>query len=243
MRTLFLIGLFVLSTLSAPALDYVWWEGEAPKSQSGELKDGHVFNSPNPKLSGGKSLGGTGKAGTFVEYEITAPKEGEYFFYTRKFWHHGPFQFKWNGEGAWVKVHQNPLLDSVDLAPHCVNWVPCGKVKLRKGANALRLEAVEPYGPFVFDCFVVTSSQIIPNGTLKPGEKYNLADPGTWAFEPDVDEFKPDALNLRALLNEKVAGENGYLSVSKDGDFVDGKGKVVRIWAVNTGVQDRKSVV
>jgi hypothetical protein len=238
MRLPSLISLFLFASLPIHALDYVWWEGEAPKAQSGELKDGHVFNSPNPKLSGGKSLGGTGKAGTFVEYEIQSPKEGEYFFYARKFWHHGPFQFKWNGEGEWRKVANTPLLDSVDLAPHCVNWVPCGKVKLKKGANALRLEAVEPYGPFVFDCFVVTSSQISPNGTLKPGEKYNLADPGTWAFEPDVDEFKPDALNLRALLNEKIAGENGYLAVNKEGDFVDGKGKVVRIWAVNTGVQN-----
>ena len=228
----------LLSVPADPAIDYVWWEGETPKAQSGDLKDAHVFNSPHPRLSAGKSLGGTGKAGTFVEYVIEAPRDGEYFFYARKFWHHGPFQFRWNGEGEWRKVQNTALLDSVELSQHCVNWVPCGKVRLRKGPNAVRLEAVDPYGPFVFDCFVVSAVQLSPNGSLKPGEKYNLADPGTWAFEPDPDEYRPDALGLRTTLNEKVAGENGYLAVNKDGDFTDGKGRVVRIWAVNTGVQN-----
>lgn len=230
--------LLAATLLCSPALaiDSVWWEGEAPKAQSGELKDAHVFNSPHDRLSGGKSLGGTGKAGTFVEYDVDVPKEGEYFFYARKFWHHGPFQYRWNGEGEWRKVQNTALLDTVELSQHCINWVPCGKVKLRKGSNSVRLEAIDPYGPFVFDCFILTSAPYQPNGTLKPGEKYGLADPGTWAFEPDPDEYKPDALNLRGL-NEKVAGENGYLAVNKEGDFVDSKGRVVRIWAVNTGVQ------
>src|SRR5512136_11215 len=110
--------------LAAPRIEYVWWEGENPRAQSGELKDAHVFNSPHNRLSAGKSLGGTGKAGTFVEYEIDAPRDGEYFFYARKFWHHGPFQFKWNGEGEWRRVLNTALLDSVELSQHCVNWVP-----------------------------------------------------------------------------------------------------------------------
>jgi len=229
--------LAVLLLRPAPAPDYVWWEGEAPKAQSGELKDTHVFDSPHPRLSAGRSLGGTGKAGTFVEYEVEVSREGEYRFYARKFWHHGPFRFRWNGEGDWRTVHRAALLDTVELRQHCINWVPCGKVRLRKGTNSLRLEAVEPYGPFVLDCFVLTPGPFEPRGALKPGEKYNLADPGTWAFEPDPDDFRPDALNLRAL-NEKVAGENGYLTVDKNGDFVDGRGRPLRIWAVNTGVQN-----
>jgi hypothetical protein len=230
--------LVVSTTLPLHALDFVWWEGETPKSQSGELKDRHHFNSPHPKLSAGKSLGGSSKAGTFLEYGIEVPKAGDYFFYCRKFWHHGPFRYRWNGEGDWVTIDRKPLLDRVVLRQHCINWVPCGKVTLKEGANTVRLEAVEKYGPFVFDCFVVTSARISPNGTLKPGEKYNLADPGTWSFEPDVDEYTPDALDLRTLLNEKVAGAGGYLKVDKHGDFVDGRGRPVRIWAVNTGAQN-----
>jgi hypothetical protein len=61
-----------------------------------------------------------------------------------------------------------------------------------------------------------------------------------WAFEPSPDSFSPDALlDLRAL-NEKVAGEHGFLTRSKDGnDFIFGDGTPVRFWAVNDGVIDK----
>jgi len=224
---------------SLPALDYVWWEGEAPSASSGELKAEHWFNSPHERLSGGKSIGGDSAAGGFLEYKIDVPKAGDYAFFARKFWQHGPFKYQWNGAGDWVTVKDTALLDTVKLNEHCINWVPGGKVKLNKGANSLRLEPLEASKPFVFDCFVVVNAPFAPNGLLKPGEKFNKAEPGMWSFEPDLDEYnKADALGLRAL-NEKVAGENGYLTVDKQGDLVDGKGKSVKVWAVNTGVQER----
>lgn len=57
-----------------------------------------------------------------------------------------------------------------------------------------------------------------------------------WAFQPAKDTFSPDALvDLRGL-NEKVAGESGFVARSKDGsDFVLGGGKPARFWAVNDG--------
>lgn len=63
--------------------------------------------------------------------------------------------------------------------------------------------------------------------------------PSTWAFEPARDEFRADAvLDLRAL-NEKVAGESGFLRVDANGDFVLENGKPIRLWAVNTDVGRR----
>lgn len=225
-----------------PALDYVWWEGETPSAAQGELKDQHHFNSPHASLSGGKSIGGSSTDGGFLEYKIEVPKAGDYTFFARKFWQHGPFKYQWNGAGDWVTVKDTALLDTVKLDQHCINWVPGGKVKLKQGANTIRIEALEAGKPFVFDCFIVVNGPFAPNGTLKPGEKYNKAEAGTWSFEPDLDEYaKPDALNLRAL-NEKVAGENGWLAVDKQGDFVDGKGKALRIWAVNTGLQNERGL-
>ncbi len=237
---LFLIVVLVMSyTSTLPAIEYIWWEGEQTKNKSPDLVDKHTFNSPSGKLSRGKSLGGMSKAGTFVEYEITVPKAGVYWFYIRKFWEHGPFTFSWNGGEKFNS--SRTLIDSVDLSPHCINWTPGGKVNLKKGVNVLRLDATGKYGPFVLDCFVLTSAPWTPNGLLKPGEKFNLTDAGYWAFEPDSDEFKLDALNLRAL-NEKVAGESGRVSYDKQGDFIDGKGKPLRFWAVNTSVQDREGI-
>jgi len=225
--------------LAAPAMDYVWWEGEAPTGSSGGLADQHHFNSPHARLSGGKSLGGSSGQGTWLEYTIEVPKAGLYNFYVRKFWQHGPFRYRWNGAGEWIEVKQTALLDTVTLDGHCINWAPGGKVTLAKGSGTLRIEALEQGKPFVIDCFLLVNSAFSPNGLLKPGEKFNKAEAGTWSFEPDIDEMlKPDALGLRGL-NEKIAGDNGYLVLDKQGDLVDGKGKPVRLWAANTGVQER----
>jgi hypothetical protein len=62
----------------------------------------------------------------------------------------------------------------------------------------------------------------------------------TWAFQPARDQFRPDALlDLRAL-NEKQAGESGFVKVDANGDFVLGNGDPVRFWAVNTNAGREK---
>ena len=63
---------------------------------------------------------------------------------------------------------------------------------------------------------------------------------GSWAFIPPRDEFSPDSmLDLRSL-NEKFAGEHGFVARSKDGnDFVFGDGTLARFWAVNDGAFDK----
>jgi hypothetical protein len=63
----------------------------------------------------------------------------------------------------------------------------------------------------------------------------------TWAFTPGKDPFKADALLDLRSLNEKVAGEKGFVRLSTDGSsFVLGDGTPVRFWAVNDTVY-RKS--
>lgn len=234
------IGVLLTLIPAAYGLEYVWWEGEQPKRQSGELAEKYVFNSPNARLSGGKSLGGTSKAGTFVEYELQIPRDGTWHLYIRKFWKHGPFSIAWNGQPP-TATSSTTLMDRVELTPHSISWTPGGTVSLKQGANLLRLEATETYGPFVIDCFALTSSRWTPSGALKPGEKSGLEEAGTWAFEPDADDFRPDAVGLRAL-NEAIAGESGRVAYDRHGDFVDGKGRAMRFWAVNTGVQARAGI-
>jgi hypothetical protein len=62
----------------------------------------------------------------------------------------------------------------------------------------------------------------------------------TWAFTPKPDDFRPDALLDLRYLNEKTAGESGYVQTGPDGDFRLGSGKPVRFWAVNTNVGSEK---
>jgi hypothetical protein len=62
--------------------------------------------------------------------------------------------------------------------------------------------------------------------------------PQQWFFNPKPDDFDRDAfLDLRSL-NEMVAGESGFIAVSQDGDFVDGRGKPIRFWGINTNVYE-----
>jgi len=58
----------------------------------------------------------------------------------------------------------------------------------------------------------------------------------TWAFEPPRDQFSPDALLDLRSLNEKVAGQSGFVRIGANGEFVRGDGQPLRIWAVNSDV-------
>lgn len=63
------------------------------------------------------------------------------------------------------------------------------------------------------------------------------AEPGLWAFGPGRDTYSPKALLDLRYLNEKSAGEHGFIGLSKDGsDFVRGDGEPIRFWAVNSFV-------
>ncbi len=65
--------------------------------------------------------------------------------------------------------------------------------------------------------------------------------PGTFEFEYPGDDFTPDAfLDLR-YLNEKEAGEHGFIGLSADSNsFVRGDGEPVRFWSVNEGGNARR---
>lgn len=64
----------------------------------------------------------------------------------------------------------------------------------------------------------------------------------TWPFEPAADTFSAESwLDLR-FLNERVAGESGFIRADAAGDFVRGNGEPIRFWAVNTEVGQRPFV-
>jgi len=67
--------------------------------------------------------------------------------------------------------------------------------------------------------------------------------PDTWAFAPKPDDFRTDALLDLRYLNEKTAGESGFVSVDADGNFLLGNRKLERFWAVNTNVGREKTFV
>src|SRR5687768_7556524 len=63
----------------------------------------------------------------------------------------------------------------------------------------------------------------------------SAAEEGKWAFVPPRDDFSSNSMLDLRYLNERVAGESGYVTLSKDGnDFLLGNGKPARFWALNT---------
>jgi len=58
----------------------------------------------------------------------------------------------------------------------------------------------------------------------------------TWAFTPPRDEFSADALLDLRSLNERTAGETGFVRIDARGDFIRGDGQPIRFWAVNSDV-------
>jgi hypothetical protein len=73
--------------------------------------------------------------------------------------------------------------------------------------------------------------------TAGPGDT-PLDQSNSWAFNPAPDKFTPDALLDLRSLNEKVAGEKGFLRLSEDGNsFVLGDGTPVRFWALDSDAE------
>jgi hypothetical protein len=66
---------------------------------------------------------------------------------------------------------------------------------------------------------------------------------GTWKFLPEPDRFRSDALLDLRSLNEKVAGQSGFVRLAPDGEsFVLGDGTPARFWGVTTFVQRDRSL-
>ena len=77
----------------------------------------------------------------------------------------------------------------------------------------------------------------MPSGKAKPGQKLGTDEAGWFSFEPKPETFSADsAFDLR-YLNEKEAGESGFIDASTD-QFKLGNGKPVRFWGVNVGLHD-----
>lgn len=231
-----------VSNVTVGAEAFVWWEGEAAKAHNFSNKEFSVSWLPRRDgLSGGDWLNNGGPRGAeeiFARYEIEVPRAGEYNFWARKFWKHGPFRWRF-GEQPWRECgHDIALTDSFEFQTHiCANWVNLGQVSLSAGRQSFELRLLAKEGEdatAAFDCFLLTTGFFLPRGKLKPGEKAGHAAPGWWAFEPPADRFRKDArLDLRGL-NETVAGAHGF--VKRDGEqFRLGNGQPVRFWGVNCG--------
>lgn len=238
-----------LPPLRASTADYVWVEGESAKTQNA-VRHGWYNSVKRGMLSGGDWLCNFGNTEAIAEYDVEIPKNARYAFWIRANPVAGArLSYQFNG-GEWVAIdlqknQQENTNIALDDKPDMrfVAWIKVGDLDLKQGKASVRFKmhsANKNHGGL--DCFVFSAVPFTPNGICKPGQKLGLANEGRWAFEPDADPFDKTALlDLRGL-NEKVAGESGYIAAGSDGDFRDGKGDPIRFWCVNTTVQAREGV-
>ena len=86
--------------------------------------------------------------------------------------------------------------------------------------------------------------RFLPSGTLRPGQGGQLSmASGTGLSFLSAIPFRSDALFDLRELNEKVAGQSGFVHLASDGEsFVLGDGTPARFWGVTTYVQRDRSI-
>ncbi len=223
---------------------YIWWEGEAPSETNIDkwaIKNaGNLPPDQKEKLSGGNWIPMTGKQESpayFAKYNIDVNTDGVYNFWVRKFWHHGPFKWRFDDKGEWRICDKSiGLADNVELRKYtCANWKALGPVELSKGKHSLHVEMLKNDGAGNIDCFLLIPGPFSPKGKNRPGSKYNRRKEGWFAFEPDMDSFSESPMDM-SFLNEETAGSRGFLKTAgMNFEFENQPGKPVRFWSVNAG--------
>ncbi len=237
------VCIFFCTVSAAGEQIFVWWEGE-------EFEETNV---PNPvdmsvpgnatpeqqaKLSGGRWLTPSGPPSDepyFVRYRVEVPATGDYGFWGRKFWRHGPFRWRFGNDEWRICGRDIALHDHTFLQMHWgAYWVFLGDVELEEGTHTFQIEMLDEGGGAI-DCFLLIDGPFMPRGKLRPGERSGNAHDGFFAWEPDVDPLADDCpIDLRSL-NEEFAGIEGF--VRRDGDrFVLGDGRPVRFWMVQANL-------
>jgi hypothetical protein len=244
------LALTAFGVRSARGADYIWIEGEAAQAQTMTRHPWWYDRVKRDQLSGGDFISNWNeKQAGEATYVVQAPADNEYVLWVRANPVATKLSYQLDG-GDWTLIDMKAAEDNVNIAEdgkidlRFIAWVKVGRVKLNQGARRIgfRMHS-ENNNHGMLDCFVFAEDSFMPRGAHKPDDESSVtgaASAGTWAFHPSRDDFAPNAvLDLRRL-NERVAGEHGFVRRSADGsDFVLGDGSPARFWAVNDGAFDK----
>ena len=243
-----LLSAFCAALLFASAsASPIWLEGESPAST--DIKPHPWYSNAVKKdlLSGGDFLANFSPQEGHATYNFTADHAGSYTFWLRANPIGAPLlDYQLNGAAA-IPIDFSHPVDlqniAIDGKPDLrfIAWIKVGPVDLNAGANTIAFRfhsANNNHGSI--DCLLFTQEPFIPNGIAKPGQKLGTTDPGWFSFEPKPETFSPDsAFDLRSL-NEKEAGQSGFIDASGD-QFKLGNGTPVRFWGLNVSLDGNVS--
>ena len=232
--------------LRSPAA-YVWVEGEKPAVNQMNRHPWWYDQVKREVLSGGDFISNfdKDKAGE-AEYRFTAPQAGDYEFWVRANPLLSRLLYALNGAVEEPVDLNREKRDEINIAAdgkpdlRFLAWSKVGRVTLRAGANTIRFRMTSENNHHGYlDCFVLSTEPFQPRGAIQPGQMaaamQRLAEEnkGWLPFDPKPDPFTAAAAMDLRFLNEKFAGEQGFIGV-KDGQFIhSGTGEPLRFWAVN----------
>lgn len=204
---------------------WVWFEAESSGGETGPELSANAMTWVSP--------------GGNVQRSINVPSAGTYQLWVRKFWNPQAFRWRVGTTDAWKESREQTLTDLLILGGNAgrrVGWANVGSVTLEAGPRTFRLEVLAgDSNSTAYDCFLLTRDSFSPRGKLKPDEQAQVNQPGWFAFQPAPDPFGFSPIDLRHL-NEREAGEKGFIRVNGE-DFVHEKtGDAARFWAVNVGM-------
>ena len=244
---LLLLGILLFSFAGQVEAAWIWVEGEHPVENHMHRHPWWYDQVKREQFSGGDFISNfdQNNAGE-ASYSFQAPQAGTYEFWVRANPLSAQLSYALNG-GADTAIDLNrekhgEVNVAEDAKPDLrfLAWSKVGTVPLRSGENSIRFRMTSQNNHHGYlDCFVFSTEPFQPRGLLKPDEigvreQANPADGKGWfAFDPKTDPFATNsAIDLR-FLNERFAGEHGFIGV-KHGQFVySANAQAVRFWAVN----------
>ncbi len=177
-----------------------------------------------------------------LSYRFAVARAGQFDFWVRA--NPTAVRLSYNlNAGDWVAIDmQKNNGDVVNIAAdervdlRFICWAKVGKLSLKQGVNVVNFRMhSENNNHGMLDCFVLADEPFRPNGIRKPGESGPAApvEEGFVAFDPPHDKFEASALMDLRFLNEKSAGDGGFIT-TKGSQFIHSRtGQPVRFWAVN----------
>lgn len=238
-------ALLLLARPAAAA--WIWVEGEHPIVNHMHRHPWWYDQVKRDMFSGGDFISNFDKdnAGE-AQYRFNVPQAGSYEFWVRA----NPLMAKLSyalnsGPDELIDLNREKR-DEVNVAAdgkpdlRFLAWSKVGQVTLREGTNTIwfRMTSENNHHGYL-DCFVFSSEPFQPRGALKPEQmadelKRLAVENRSWfSFDPPPDSFGTNsAIDLR-FLNEKFAGEHGFIGV-KHGRFIHtADAEPLRFWAVN----------
>ena len=94
-------------------------------------------------------------------------------------------------------------------------------------------------GLVLFGVALALAWQLADRGAVRTATAATLPawdEADTWAFDPPPDDFDAQALLDLRQLNEKEAGQHGFVRLDGKGGLLRGDGQPIRFWAVNSDV-------